>query len=75
MASCGPAAVDAEGQISLFVLIGQSSMAGRGRLPEFQILNPDILGFHYLHDEWGVASREKQIGGSGGSLEPPGPLS
>eukprot|EP01043_Picozoa_sp_COSAG02_P053686 COSAG02_NODE_5966_length_3904_cov_4.469648_1_plen_187_part_00 len=39
-----PTAADPNAMMSVFILAGQSSMAGRGMLPEFQTLNPDILG-------------------------------
>jgi hypothetical protein len=39
-----PAAADPDATMSVYLLMGQSSMAGRGMLPEFQTLNPDILG-------------------------------
>ena len=39
-----PSATDPNATMSVFILAGQSSMAGRGMLPEFQTLNPDILG-------------------------------
>lgn len=39
-----PTAADPKAMMSVFILAGQSSMAGRGMLPEFQTLNPDILG-------------------------------
>lgn len=39
-----PTAADPNAIMSVFILAGQSSMAGRGMLPEFQTLNPDILG-------------------------------
>jgi len=41
--------------------MGQSSMAGRGMLPEFQTLIPDVLAFHYLDDSWGVAREPLHI--------------
>eukprot|EP01051_Picozoa_sp_SAG22_P004906 SAG22_NODE_276_length_13167_cov_8.415825_11_plen_336_part_00 len=45
-----PEALDASAPMSVFILMGQSSMAGRGMLPEFQELVPDIEAFHYLDD-------------------------
>ena len=50
-----PEALDPDAPMSVFLLMGQSSMAGRGMLPEFQTPIPDILSFHYEYDEWDVA--------------------
>jgi hypothetical protein len=50
-----PEARDPGAATSVFLLLGQSSMAGRGMLPAFQELIPDIQAFHYLHDSWQVA--------------------
>eukprot|EP01047_Picozoa_sp_COSAG01_P058159 COSAG01_NODE_6815_length_3485_cov_1.305875_1_plen_271_part_00 len=56
-----PKALDPLAAMSVFILVGQSSMAGRGMLPEFQTLIPDIEAFHYLHDTWDVAREPLHI--------------
>eukprot|EP01051_Picozoa_sp_SAG22_P029622 SAG22_NODE_11074_length_502_cov_0.990074_1_plen_102_part_10 len=50
-----PSAQDPSAPLSVFLLLGQSSMAGRGMLPAFSEPIPDIQGFHYLFDSWDVA--------------------
>ena len=56
-----PKALDPSAAMSVFILVGQSSMAGRGMLPEFQTLIPDVEAFHYLHDTWDVAREPLHI--------------
>jgi hypothetical protein len=50
-----PTARNPDAPMSVFLLIGQSSMAGRGVLPAVAELIPDIHNFHYDYDEWAVA--------------------
>lgn len=50
-------------QVDVFLLMGQSNMKGRGKIPITQTVNPRILNMNVANDQWYVAKHPLHKGG------------